>query len=62
LSGDVIVGMVFIRNIENAGMIFGFMRENVNVNDFKDKLLADDFGQVYFPQGLRRERLGVTSS
>jgi hypothetical protein len=34
------------------------MRDKVNVSDFKDALLADDFGLAYLPQELLRERLG----
>lgn len=59
LNDDVVVGMVFVRDIEKAGMVFGLMRERVNVCSFKEKLLADDFGLVYFPPELRRQRLGT---
>jgi NAD(P)H-nitrite reductase large subunit len=62
LSDDVVVGMVFVRDIEKSGMVFGLMRERVNVSNFKEKLLADDFGLVYFPPELRRQRLGTGSS
>jgi NAD(P)H-nitrite reductase large subunit len=58
LSDGLIVGMVFVKDIEKSGMIFGLMRDKVNVSDFKDALLADDFGLAYLPQELLRERLG----
>ncbi|MGD0353222.1 MAG: FAD-dependent oxidoreductase [Dehalococcoidia bacterium] len=61
LSDGLIVGMVFVKDIEKSGMIFGLMRDKVNVSDFKDALLADDFGLAYLPQELLRERLGNVS-
>jgi nitrite reductase (NADH) large subunit len=61
LCNNVIVGMVFIGRIENAGIIYGLIREGFDVGSFKQSLLADDFGLVYLPDKLRRERLsGIT--
>ena len=62
LNNDLVVGMVFIGEIEKSGMVFGLMRDRVNVSSFKQALLADDFGLAYFPQELRRERLGSVPS
>lgn len=62
LNGDFVMGMVFIGDIEKSGMVFGLMRDRVNVADFKQNLLADDFGLAYFPTDLRRERLGAVQS
>ena len=61
LTGDLVTGMVFVRDIEKSGMIFGLMRDRVNVSSFKQQLLSDDFGLVYFPKELRQERLGSKS-
>jgi NAD(P)H-nitrite reductase large subunit len=61
VSDGLIVGMVFVKDIEKSGMIFGLMRDRVNVSDFKHALLADDFGLAYLPQELLRERLGNVS-
>jgi NAD(P)H-nitrite reductase large subunit len=61
LSDGLIVGMVFVKDIEKSGMIFGLMRDKVNVSDFKDALLADDFGLACLPEELWRERLGNVS-
>ena len=61
LSNGLIVGMVFVKDIEKSGMIFGLMRDKVDVSDFKQQLLADDFGLAYMPQELWRERLGNIS-
>ena len=62
LSDDLIIGMVFIREIEKSGRIFSLMREQVNVSSFKQKLIADDFGFAYLPREIWQERLGVSPS
>ncbi|MFC1905352.1 NAD(P)/FAD-dependent oxidoreductase [Chloroflexota bacterium] len=59
LNGDYINGMVFIGDIEKSGMIFGLMRDRVNVNNFKQELLSDYFGLAYLPKQLWQERLGI---
>jgi NAD(P)H-nitrite reductase large subunit len=61
LSDGQIVGMVFVKDIEKSGMIFGLMRDKVDVGSFKQALLTDDFGLAYLPQELWRERLGNVS-
>ena len=50
-------GMVFIGDIERAGIIFGLMRDRVDVTDFKKSLLEDDFGLISLPEQLWQERL-----
>jgi NAD(P)H-nitrite reductase large subunit len=57
LKDDLIMGMIFVGNIEKSGMIFGLMRDRVNVESFKQSLLSDDFGLSFFPRALWQERL-----
>jgi len=57
LKDDLIMGMIFVGNIEKSGIIFGLMRDRVNVESFKQSLLADDFGLAFFPRALWQERL-----
>jgi NAD(P)H-nitrite reductase large subunit len=57
LKNDLIMGMIFVANIEKSGIIFGLMRDRVNVESFKQSLLADDFGLAFFPRALWQERL-----
>jgi NAD(P)H-nitrite reductase large subunit len=59
LKDGLVVGMVFVRDIEKSGMIFGLMRDRADVGSFKQALLADDFGLAYLPRELWQERLGV---
>jgi len=57
LKNDLLMGMIFVGNIEKSGIIFGLMRDRVNVESFKQSLLADDFGLAFFPRALWQERL-----
>jgi len=58
LSGDLVMGMVFVGDIEKSGMIFSLMKDRVNVANFKQSLLADNFGLAYLPREVWQERLG----
>jgi len=60
LKDDLIMGMIFVGNIEKSGIIFGLMRDRVNVESFKQSLLADDFGLAFFPRVLWQERLALS--
>jgi NAD(P)H-nitrite reductase large subunit len=57
LKDNLIVGMIFVGNIEKSGIIFGLMRDKVNVESFKQSLLADNFGLAFFPRALWQEWL-----
>ncbi|MDP2949396.1 MAG: FAD-dependent oxidoreductase [Chloroflexota bacterium] len=59
LKNNRVVGMIFIGEIERSGVVFGLMKDGINVGSFKESLLARDFGLSYFPDHLRRERLGA---
>lgn len=61
LNNGRIVGMVFVKDIEKSGLIYGLMRGKVDVSAFRQALLAEDFGLAYLPQELWQERLGNVS-
>ena len=48
-----------VKDIEKSGIIFGLMRDRVNVGGFKQNLMADDFGLVSLPRELWQERINV---
>ncbi|MEW6143279.1 MAG: FAD-dependent oxidoreductase [Chloroflexota bacterium] len=56
LKDNRIVGIVFVNDIERAGIVFGLMKDAVDVSTFKDALVADDFSLVSLPAPLRAER------
>jgi NAD(P)H-nitrite reductase large subunit len=60
LKDDVIVGMIFVGNIEKSGIIFGLMRNRVNVQSFKGSVLADNFGLAFVPRALCQEGLALS--
>jgi NAD(P)H-nitrite reductase large subunit len=61
LSGGQVIGLVFVKDIEKSGIIFGLMREKIDVSNFKQAILTDEFGLAYTPPELWRERLGNIS-
>ncbi len=57
LRNNVIVGMIFVGEIERTGIIFYLMKNRVNVERFKQNLLSEDFGLASLPDPLRRRML-----
>ncbi len=55
LKDNVIVGMTFLGEIERSGILYYLLKNKINVKQFKDALLSDDFGLAALPQGLRKE-------
>jgi len=62
LKDNLVKGMVFVKDIEKSGIVYGLMRDAVNVRDFKQSLLTVDFGLIDLPRDLRQKRLGVLTS
>ncbi|MCX5995987.1 MAG: FAD-dependent oxidoreductase [Chloroflexi bacterium] len=62
LKDDVIAGMVFVGNIEKAGIVYSLMRDRVKVSSFKKALLSDNFGLVSLPREIWQKRLGKDSA
>jgi NAD(P)H-nitrite reductase large subunit len=59
LKNNRIVGMVFVGDIERSGIVFGLMKDGINVRRFKEALLSPDFGLGALPDDLRRKRLSL---
>ncbi len=57
IKNNHIKGMVFVGDIDKSGIIFGLMKDVVDVSVFKEKLLADDFGLIHLPEAMWRQRL-----
>ena len=55
LKNGVIVGFIFLGDIEKSGIIFHLMKNHVNVSGIKDRLLTEDFGLVTLAESLRKE-------
>ncbi len=55
LKKDVIVGFIFLGDIEKSGIFFQLMKNRVNVGEIKDKLLSEDFGLLTLSPSIRKE-------
>ena len=54
LKEEVIVGAIFVGDMDRAGIYTGLIRNRVPVSDFKEHLLKEDFGLIYLPQAFRK--------
>ncbi len=62
LKDGLVVGLVFVGNIEKSGIIFNLIRNKTQVDDFKQVLVAGDFGLSSLPKGLWQPHLKVPPS
>jgi len=62
LKDGLVLGMVFAGDIEKSGIVFNLMKDRVNVDGFKQVLVAEDFGLASLPEELWRPRLEVPPS
>ena len=62
LKNGLISGMVFAGNIERSGIIYNLMKGRVNVDSFKQALVADDFGLAYLPEEIWQTLLAMPDS
>ncbi len=62
LKDGLVVGLVFAGDIEKSGIIYSLMRDRVNVDGFKEFLIADDFGLASLPEEIWRPRLAIPPS
>jgi NAD(P)H-nitrite reductase large subunit len=62
LKDGLVLGLVFAGDIEKSGIVFSLMKERVNVEGFKQALVADDFGLISLPEEMWRPRLEAPPS
>lgn len=55
LQNNVIVGMILMNQIENAGILLHLMRNFVKVKKLKKELLSEDFNLANLPRSLRKK-------
>jgi NAD(P)H-nitrite reductase large subunit len=55
LKNNVVVGMIFVNDIERAGIIFHLMKNCVNVKKFKQELISENFSLATLPSRLRKK-------
>jgi NAD(P)H-nitrite reductase large subunit len=54
LKDNRIIGMIFIGQIDRAGIMTGLIKDKVDVSGFKNLLLTDDFGLISLPEEYRK--------
>ncbi|MFA5364899.1 MAG: FAD-dependent oxidoreductase [Candidatus Bathyarchaeia archaeon] len=59
LKDGVIVGFIFLGELDKAGILFHLLKNHVDVSKIKEKLLSDDFGIVTLPEQLREQMFVV---
>jgi NAD(P)H-nitrite reductase large subunit len=57
LKNGTIAGMVFIGNIEKAGIVFSLMKDKVNVGDFKNVLVASELNEAALPEAVYKSKI-----
>ncbi len=55
LKDNVIVGMTMVNAIERSGIIFNLLKKHIDVKDFKQDLLRDDFSLAFLPVSLQKQ-------
>jgi len=53
----IIMGMVFVGDIDKSGIVYGLMKDRTDVSGLDEKLVADDFGLAHLPRAVWQERL-----
>jgi len=57
IRNGIITGLIFAGEIESAGIIYGLMKDRVNVSTYKQNLVEDDFSFLSLPEAVWRQRL-----
>ena len=59
LKNGKIAGLVFARDIEKSGIVYNLMKDGIDVTDFKEALVGDDFGLASLPDEIRQDKLAT---
>jgi NAD(P)H-nitrite reductase large subunit len=62
LKDGIITGLIFVGDIEKAGIVYNLMKDRINVAAFKGTLVAEDFGLASLPEEVWRESLSESVS
>ncbi len=62
LKKGKLAGFAFAGDIEKSGIIYNLMKDGVNVDSFKQQLVADDFGLASLPESAWRSKLAKPSA
>ncbi|MBU3959177.1 MAG: NAD(P)/FAD-dependent oxidoreductase, partial [Candidatus Omnitrophica bacterium] len=54
LRNERIVGVIFVGDIERAGIYTGLIKDKVDTSSFKEHFLKEDFGLISLPKEYRK--------
>ena len=54
IKNGKIVGFILVHDIEKAGILFYLMRKEVNIDEFKGKILSEEFSIASLPENLKK--------
>lgn len=57
LKDGRLTGLLYAGDIDASGIVYGLMKDRIDVSGFKDVLVKDGFGFLSLPEKLWRERL-----
>jgi len=57
LKDGKIVGITLVGDVENAGVLFNLMKNQIDVKGFKDALITGNFSLISLPETLRNQLL-----
>ncbi len=57
LRDNRIIGAVFVGDIDRAGIITGLIREEIDVSEFKQKLIGRELGLLSLPKEYRKHKV-----
>ncbi len=52
-----LVGYIFINSVDRAGIYTGLIKDKIDINHFREKLIKEDFGLIDWPKKSRSEKL-----
>jgi NAD(P)H-nitrite reductase large subunit len=55
LKDNIIKGVIFVSEIDRAGIFTGMIKDELDVSTFKQHLLKDDFGLISLPKDYRKK-------
>ena len=62
VKNGLITGLIFAGDIEKSGIVYNLMKDRVNVDSFKEFLIADDLSLASLPEQIRQVKLAIPSS
>lgn len=62
LKDNRIVGLLYTGIVDRAGIVYGLMKDGIDVSAFKGELISPSFGMASMPEALRKERMKLIVS